>query len=255
MTASRQVDQTLEKSMTVLETVARMKEPCGVTEIADMLGLTRSNAHRILKGLVVLGYLRPSPAKRGHYELTIKLWEIGSHFFSKLDIRRICAPYMTRVAEATRETVLLSVLDGSEVLFLAAIESPQAVRAYTAVGQRAPTHCVASGLVQLAWADDAAVNLVKMTLTRFTPHTITEPAALDERLAMIRHDGYAITECEWVDNANAFAAPILDATGKVIAGIAVTGPFNRLDHEACIAHSASLIETSRSISAHLGWQF
>lgn len=248
-----EVDQTLYKSLTVLETVARSSEPCGVTELAERLGLTKSNTHRILRGLVTLGYLRPSE-ERGRYELTSKLWELGSHFFSKLDIRRICAPYMTQIAEATQETILLSVLEGAEVLFLGLIESPQTVRAYTAVGERAAAQYVASGRVQLAWADEATVALARSTLRPHTPRSIMDPAAFEAELAQIRRQGYATCEGEWVENANSIAVPVRDASGRIVAGIGVAGPADRLDKTTCIRHSPLLLRISREISDLLGYR-
>jgi len=247
-----EVDQTLYKSLMVLETVARSSEPCGVTELADRLGLTKSNTHRILRGLVVLGYLRPAEA-RGRYELTSKLWELGSHFFSRLDIRRICAPYMAQIAEATQETILLSVLEGTEVLFLDMIESPQTVRAYTGVGERAPAQYVASGRIQLAWADEATVALAKERLYSNTPCSITDPAALAAELDQIRRQGFAICEGEWVENANSIAVPVRDASGRIVAGIGVAGPASRLDRKTCIRHSPFLLGISREISGLLGY--
>ncbi|MCF3594607.1 IclR family transcriptional regulator [Rhodobacteraceae bacterium LMO-12] len=253
MKPSGDVDQTLYKSLMVLEAVASSSEPCGITELADKLSLTKSNTHRILRGFVSLGYLRVSET-RGRYELTSKLWEMGSHFFSKLDVHRICAPYMTRIAAETQETVLLSSLEGTEVLFLGMIESSQAIRAYTAVGQRAPAHCISSGQVQLAWANESILDLVKADLTQHTPNTITNAAELDERLETIRREGFAISECEWNANANAVAVPIFNAVGAVIAGIAISGPDNRLDRAACIKHSSMLIEIGKEISGILGYR-
>lgn len=253
MKPAMEVDQTLYKSLMVLETVARSGEPCGVTELADRLGLTKSNTHRILRGLVTLGYLRPSE-ERGRYELTSKLWELGSHFFSKLDIRRICAPYMTKIAEATQETILLSVLEGAEVLFLDLIESPQTVRAYTGVGERAPAQYVASGRIQLAWAQEATVTLAKNTLFPNTPRSMTDPAALMAELAQIRRQGFAICEGEWVENANSIAVPVRDASGRIVAGIGVAGPADRLDKATCIRHSPMLLSISDEISRLLGYR-
>lgn len=251
MKPAGEVDQTLYKSLMVLETVARSKEPCGVTELAEKLGLTKSNTHRILRGLVTLGYLRPS-TDRGRYELTSKLWELGSHFFAKLDIRRICAPYMARIATETQETVLLSVLEGTEALFVAMIESPQTVRAYTGVGERAPAQYVASGRVQLAWADAATITLAKERLYAHTPRSTLDPVEFEAKLSRIRDRGYSISEGEWVENANSIAIPILDASGHVIAGIGVAGPADRLDPATCIGHSAMMLDISREISELLG---
>lgn len=246
-----EVDQTLRKSMAVLEAVAHAGAPCGVTELSEKLGLTKSNTHRILRGLVVLGYLRPS-IERGRYELTVKLWELGNRFFSGLDLPRLCEPVMARIAGETRETVLVSVLDGREVVFVATTESALVIRAHAAPGQRAPADTIASGVVQLAWAEAPVLDEVRGNLVRYTAATITDPEAFDARLRRVREAGYAITLGEWLENASAVGAPIRDAHGRVVAGIAIAGPADRLTRADCERFSALLIEASAEISRSLG---
>ena len=244
------VDQTLYKSIMVLEAVARASEPSGVTELADRLGLTKSNTHRILRGFVALGYVRA--LERGRYEITSKLWELGVGFFAKLDIHRVCEPHMARISEATRETVLLSVLEGDEVLFLAMIESPHTVRAYTAVGERAAAAYVASGRVQLAWADEATVARARSTLRPRTSRSLVDPGALDAQLALTRQRGYGISEGEWVENANSIAVPVRDASGRIVAGIGIAGPADRLDAAAYGRYGPLMLSIGIEVSALLG---
>lgn len=252
MRAPGEVDQTLYKSLRVLEAVAQAAEPCGVTELADLLGMTKSNVHRVLRGLVHMGYLRPAQ-ERGRYELTSRLWELGLNFIAKLDIRRVCAPYMAKIASTTQETVLLSVLEGADAVFVAIQDSPQTVRAYTAVGERLPAQYVASGRVQLAWADEQVISLAETNLRPHTPRSVLDPHAFRALLQDVKEKGYAISDGEWVENANSVAAPIFSAEGKVIAGLGVAGPADRFDIATCVKHSALIMEISREISQHLGY--
>lgn len=253
MRAPGEVDQTLYKSLRVLEAVAQATESCGVTELADLLGMTKSNVHRVLRGLVLMGYLRPAQ-ERGRYEITSKLWELGLNFFAKLDIRRVCTPYMTKIAAMTQETVLLSVLEGSEAVFVAITDSPQTVRAYTAVGERLPAQYVASGRVQLAWSDEATIQQAAAGLQAHTQRSILDPQAFRELLRDVKAKGYAISDGEWVENANSVATPVFNAEGEVVAGIGVAGPADRLDVATCVKHSKMMIEISQEISQQLGYR-
>ena len=246
------VDRTFYKGIRALEALAKSPEPCGVTEIATSLGYTKSNAHRILKGLVALGYAKPSQEK-GRYEITSRMWEIGYHFFRKLDIPRLCAPYTKKLLDQTGETIVISILEDRDVLFVSVLESSHAIRAYAGIGQRAPAHCVATGQAQIAWASNNTVEAIKNNLIALTGSTITMPEIMDRRLSEIRAQGFAISTGEWADNMNAVAAPIRDATGNVVVAIGLSGPADRLDHATCLRHSVPLRDAAREISRHLGY--
>src|SRR5690606_5948011 len=158
---------TFLKGLILLETLARSEQACGVTELASELQLTKSNVHRLLQGLVHQGFAR-NVADTGRYELTMKLWELGSHVFGRLDVRHVAEPFMTSLAADTSEAVHLSALDGIEVLYLAKIASPQPVRAYTTVGGRAPAQCVATGKAQFPSSAAATLESVNIALSAYT---------------------------------------------------------------------------------------
>ena len=187
------MDSTLLKGLTVLEHVAASPEPRGVTELAAELPLTKSNVHRILKTLEMAGYLLQDPLTR-RYKLTLKLWELGLGGVAKMDIRIQSTPILKSLSEITRETVHLSVLDGKEVIYIDKIDSSEPVQAYSHVGGRAPAHCVATGKVLLAWQSDELLDKISKDLDAQSEHTITEPAAFLEEMAMIRRKGFALNK-------------------------------------------------------------
>jgi DNA-binding IclR family transcriptional regulator len=247
------MDKTFLKGLVLLESLARSEKPCGVTELANELQLTKSNIHRLLQGLVHQGFAR-NVADSGRYELTMKLWELGSHVFGRLDVRHISVPYMEALAKETSETVHLSTLDGIDVLYLAKIDSPQPVRAYTTVGGRAPAQCVATGKAQLAWADPSIIAAVKKTLKAYTSKSITKAGQLDTELERVRTQGFALNQGEWREQVCGAAAPIRDASGRVIAALGISGPAERLKPRVMQNIAPTISKAGDTISSLLGYR-
>lgn len=162
------MDKTFVKGLVLLEALAKHERGSGVTELANQLMLNKSNVHRLLQALVHQGFARKNE-DTGRYELTMKLWELGSGLANRLDVRTEALPFMKELAEQTQETVHLSLLDGVEVLYIEKMDSPQPVRAYTTVGGRSPAQCVATGKALLAWASEDTLNLLKNRLKPYTP--------------------------------------------------------------------------------------
>jgi len=247
------MDKTFLKGLVLLETLARSEQPCGVTELASELQLTKSNVHRLLQGLVHQGFAR-NVEDTGRYELTMKLWELGSHVFGRLDVRHVADPFMKTLAAETSETVHLSTLDGIEVLYLAKIDSPQPVRAYTTVGGRAPAQCVATGKAQLAWSDAATLESVKIALSAYTSKSMTRPQQLDSELERVRLQGFAVNIGEWRQQVCGVAAPIRDGSGRVIAALGVSGPADRLRLRIMHSLAPTIMTAAEKISSLLGYR-
>ncbi len=146
------MNNTLVKGLQLLEVLARSREPQGVSDLAAQLSLGKSNVHRLLQALVELG----------------ASVEVGFR------IKAAASEAMTRLLVRTRETVHLSVLDGEEVVYVHKLDSPEPVRAYSEIGGRAPTFCVATGKAMLAWQPAAGDDVPSVTgsgavIGRFLP--------------------------------------------------------------------------------------
>ncbi|NKC33425.1 IclR family transcriptional regulator [Falsiroseomonas selenitidurans] len=243
-------DKSFAKGLALLRALALSPQPRGVSELAREQGLTKSNAFRLLQTLVAAGFVRRHAA--GSYEAGLLLWELGAAVAGRLDLRRIAAPHLAGLAQATEESVHLSVLEGTEVLYLDKVEGPHPVRAYSRIGGRAPAHGVATGKALLAWRDPAPAPASPPPLERFTPQTITDPAALAAALAQVRAEGWAMNQGEWREGVAGLAAPIRDATGAVVAAIGISGPAERLRPRRMRAMAPLVVQAAAAISRQLG---
>jgi IclR family KDG regulon transcriptional repressor len=245
------MDKTLLKGLDVLQALACSQTARGVSELAQELGLTRSNAHRTLQTLVSAGYARQD--RSGNYECTLKLFELANAVLSRMDITRVAEPFIKELAEKTKETVHLSVLDGLDVVYLQKIDSPQPVRAYSSIGGRSPAYCVATGKALLAHQDPAYLGKFAGRLEAFTPRTITSLAKLSEELEQVRRQGYAVNRGEWRESVGGLAAPVFDAASRPVAGVGISGPTERLRPTTIRTFSRDVITAARGISRALGY--
>lgn len=246
------METTLVKGLMLLEALANSPSSSGVTELAKQLNITKSNAHRLLQTLVACGYAR-NFGRSGRYELSMKMWQLGSVAISRLDLKTIGAEYVSSLSQITGDTVHLSILEAMEVVYIDKVDSPQPVRAYSRVGGRAPAHCVATGKALLAYASAPLIEAISLQLSPITPKTIASPQRLIAELQSIRSNGYAVNHGEWREGVCGLAAPIWDASGRVCAAIGISGPADRFKPRRVKQLAPSVIEVARQVSERLGF--
>lgn len=246
------MDTTLLKGLNVLEAVARSNGPRGVSELARELDLTKSNVHRTLQTLASAGYVRPGSVA-GTYECTLKLFEMASGVIARIDVRQTADPFMQQLARLTKETIHLSILDGTDVIYLNKIESPHPVRAYSTIGGRAPAHCVASGKALLAWQSTTFLGELPERLPTPTGRSIGTRDALLDEIGKIRRQGFAVNNGEWREGVGGIAAIVFDVAGAPAAAIGISGPVERLRPAAVRKYSQLVMEAALGLSRTLGY--
>jgi DNA-binding IclR family transcriptional regulator len=165
-----------------------------VAEAADLLGVARSTAHRLLTALRRRGFVmqdRPN----GAYRPGPVLYEIGLGAVSRIDIVRVARPVLEQLREETQETASLAVLEGPMIRFVDCAESPRSVRVGNRTGVVRPAHASAVGKAILAGLPDAELDR-RYPGPELPPATtsaaVTETAVLRAELAEIRARGYAL---------------------------------------------------------------
>ena len=241
---------TVVKGLQVLEALAASPEPRGVTDLANELGFLKSSVHRLLRTLATRGYVRQTTS--GRYTCTLKLLEMGSRLAEGIDVIAVARPQLVELARLTDETIHLSVLDESEVIYVDKIESPQPVRAYSRVGGRAPAYCVATGKALLAYAENKVLDALESRMQAHTPRTICDRQTLDRDLRRVRETGHAINRGEWRETVGGVASPIFDSTGRATAAIGISGPLERLTITRMREFTPQVVATARAISLALG---
>jgi len=247
------MDSTLIKGLGVLEALVRRDAESSVTELANELGLVRSNVHRTLQTLVHAGYVEQLPDS-ARYRPRLRLWELGMLVERRHDIRVWARPFLERLTAKTGETTVLGVLEGREIIYLDKVESPHPVGAFVHVGMHAPFHCTAPGKAMLAFSPPSVLETLPPTFARFTPTTITKRSDWIETLDDVRRRGYAINLGEWRSGVNSAAAPIFVLPNKVLAAIAVSGPDMRVTAKELRKIGPEVVEAAQAISERLASQ-
>ncbi|MHC8943043.1 IclR family transcriptional regulator [Advenella incenata] len=244
------MNNTLNTGLRLIEILAASPHPMGITEIANKISIGKSNAHRILQALVEEGYALKDDASRT-YRASLKIWAVGHSVLMGLNVRTVAPPFMTSLLETTRETIVLSVLDGIEVIYIDKLDSPEAVHIYAPVGQRAPAFCMATGKALLAYSDAAVVQASLDSVHNYPGRDSIDPVVFEKKLQEIRVRGYALNPGEWREGAWGVAAPIFDATGAAVAAIGVSGPQSRISENMESIIIPAVVATARNISMEL----
>jgi DNA-binding IclR family transcriptional regulator len=240
----------VERALDILLCFTRDEPSCSLTQIAEKVCMSKSTVHRLLATLEGKRFINRDKST-GAYRLGFHLIEMAS--LVDMDLQRWAQPYLQRISDECGETVDLAVLDGTTVVYLQVIESPQRVKLAVAVGQRLPAFCTASGKAILAYLpDDQVSKIIGDGLTRFTEYTPGSIAAVNEALRITRERGFGMSEQEYEKDINAVAAPILSDDNYPIAAIAVAGPSFRLTRERMLMMGQSLRATTDAISREVG---
>lgn len=249
--------QAVERALSILEVMAQAGAPITITDIAERSKLNVSTVHRLLGTLVVKGFVEQEPEST-KYKLTMKLFKMGNAALYNIDIKDIARPYMQELVERCNETVNLSILDGTEVVYIDQLESTNMVivKMFVKVGSKGPAHCTSSGKVLLANQPEDKLNntLDKIEMKSYTNETITNKELFKKELEKVRQQGYAFSLGERDDAVRCVAAPIYNHEGRVVAAISVSGPANRitnsyLNHELI----PIVLDVANKISAKLGF--
>jgi DNA-binding IclR family transcriptional regulator len=220
--------QSVERAFAVLRCLSG--GPAGVTDVADRVSLPKSTVSRLLSTLEDLGMVEQTEPG-GNYRVGAALGEIAAAVTPGRSLIAAVRPHLNDLAKATGEAAGLSVADGFDVLYLDQVDSPNQVQSRDWTGERIPAHTVSSGQVLLAFGAIDVERYLAQPLERLARGTLTDEAAIRRRIAEVAEKGYALAMEEFLDGLNSVAAPVRDATGRVVAAIHAHGPAYRFPGE------------------------
>lgn len=247
---------TLARAALVLDAVARRSGDRGVNlaELSREIKLQKSTTHRLLIGLEQIGFVRR--AEDGErYTIGVKLVELAGKYLDGSNLSREAAPILYDTMLQSGETVNMAILDGSDVVYIAKVESAHSVRLHSRVGDRRPAYTSALGKAMMAWKPSTLVeDVIAAGLPQRTPKSITDPDTLRACLAEVRAKGYAVDDEETTVGVRCVAAPIFDYRSNVVAAVSIAGPTMRVRIER-IPELAQLAKDAASrISERMGYR-
>ncbi len=234
----------VSRALDVLELFLATAE-LSAPEITERLGLPRTTVHELVTTLAERGYLATVAAQPVRYRLGLPLFLLGSSFAERLDLAGEAQQVAARTAADCDETVHVAVLEGTDVVYIAKVDSTHPVRMVSAVGRRLPAHCTAVGKMLLSGLTPEALDARyprDRRLAAMTPRSLTSPAKLRAQLAGIRDERVAYDDCESNDAVHCVAAPVHDRSGAMVAAMSISVPTIRWDEP----HRAEWTELIRS---------
>jgi len=242
--------QVIERMMDLVEALAASAEPVNLKRLASETGLHMSTAHRILAMMVehrIVDRIEP-----GQYRLGIRLLELGHIVKSRIDLRTEALPFMRTLHNELHETINLSVRAGDEMIYVErTVSDRQAMRVAHLIGARAPLHVTAVGKIFLLedGPELCKAYSVRTRLDGFTRNTIRDLGTLTKELEKVRKSGFAFDNEEAEPGVSCIGAGIRDDEGRLVAGLSVSAPANRLEK----SWGPKIRDVADHISRAIGW--
>lgn len=240
--------QSLGRGLLVIQAFSSENPTLTVSKAAELTALSRPAVRRILLTLESLGYAK---SYDGHYALTARVLSLGYAYISSKNIWDIAHPHMKKLVEQTGESTSISVLDGSEIVYVARIPTKRIMTISLDVGSRLPAYATSMGQILLANLSLPELDhyLNQANLTSFTEKTMVNQSDLLERLERIKKDGWVFVEQQLETGLSSLAAPIRDNEGKVVAAINISSNADRFNQKKIKEQFLSLLlQTAEQIS-------
>jgi IclR family pca regulon transcriptional regulator len=214
----------LAAGLAVIEAFDQERPRLTISEVAARCGLTRAAARRYLITLEHLGYVS---SERKMHTLTAKVLRLGESYVHSARLPRAVEPAVQRLGQSLREASAAGVLDGDDVICIAATHAGRPVSSIVQRGTRVPAYCSANGRVLLgalpaprldAWLERQA----QQPLAALTPNTVTDLGRLRAEIERGRAQGYCVVDGELEAGLRALSVPLLNFRGEVVAALNVT---------------------------------
>lgn len=245
--------QSIARASLILEEIAANNNTISITELSKKVNLHKSTVHRILSTLIETGYVNQNPINN-QYELTIKLFEIGTSAIKQDDLITLVKPHLEHLRDISGETIHLVVPDKTDIVYVDKVESNHTLRLHSVIGRRSPMYCTAVGKAILSERDELAVEKFwgKINPVRHTEFTITDLDNFKCELQKIRTSGISYDNSEHEPEIRCIASVLLNSFGDVVGAISISGPVQRMTDEHIDTLIPELLNVKQILSKQLG---
>jgi IclR family pca regulon transcriptional regulator len=222
--------ESVEKAFRVLQVFSTDDPVLTVSRAAELTGLTRATARRMLLTFERLGLV---DMEEGSFRLAPRVLRIGYSYLSSLPLWHHAEPQLRALAEELNESCSAAVLDDREIVYVARVPAKRSLSLTLTIGSRLPAYPTSMGRVLLAAlpADRFEEYVASTTLDNLTRYTVTDPQQFREIIAEVRRAGHAIIDEEREEGIRSAAAPLVGRNGEVIAAMNVSVNAARISHE------------------------
>jgi DNA-binding IclR family transcriptional regulator len=210
----------LDKSVGVLDALA--EGPRTLNELVAATGIARATAHRLAVALEAHGLVRRDP--EGRFALGVRLVALGRAAAEAIPLASLAGEALEALRAATHESVQLYVREGERRVCIAALESPHGLRTIVPMGASFALPAGSAGRLLAAG--------------RPLPEGTGWIESVGEREAGVA----------------SVSAPVLDAEGRVVAAVGVSGPIERTTRHPGRRYGEEVARAARRIERAAGYR-
>lgn len=250
MSEDKQTVRAVDRALHILKSFTFEKRQMSLSEICKISELPKTTVFRLLTALEEQGFVVKDNLTQ-NYKLGALLFRLGSIVSSDLEIKKISLPILEELAEKTKETLNINVVQNDVRVCVVKVEGSHDLRQFIEIGRDLPLHKGASGKVLLAYLpkekQEQIVESLKDDLGKSKKDFIAE-------LDKIRKAGFAASIDERVLGAAAVSAPIFDCMGNLVGGLTISGASVRFTEKRVKELIELAVEASGRISKALGYE-
>jgi IclR family pca regulon transcriptional regulator len=233
---------TLSRGLTILRAFTDQQDRLTLTDVAKIVSLPRATVRRFLLTLTTLGYVETDGK---HFRITPQVLTLAQTYLSSSALPRITQPFLERLSETLGESCSVSVLQGTDVIYIARSARKRVASLHRGVGTHLPAYCTSMGRVLLAALPDTEWHRhLPHPLQRFTPHTIITIENLADTLSKTQQHGYSLIDQELEIDLLSLAVPLRDRTGRTLAALNVSTQASRTSPAAAVEHYLPALRTA-----------
>jgi DNA-binding IclR family transcriptional regulator len=239
------------RALCLLDKLAAQREPMTLARLATDLALPKSSVHGLCNTLVSFGYLQRQ--QDGAFRIGPRVMSLAEAFVSGTDVAREFNA-LWRDAAAPDETVVLSVLNGTEVVYVGARNGRRPLGLAFNVGMRLPAHLAATGKAMLAWREPAAVRTLfrGAPLPQMSGKGVRRIGELVKELEATRERGWSVDDEGVREGVYCIGVPIFDASGEAVAGVGLCLNKAMLGGQREAGHRDEILRIASQLSRRLG---
>ncbi|WP_077963071.1 IclR family transcriptional regulator [Ensifer adhaerens] len=211
------------RGLTVIEAFDETRPKLSIAEASKITGLDRATVRRSLLTLSELGY---ADYDGKFFALTPKILRLGHAYLSATPLPTIIQPYLDHLSDRAGQSASASVLDGTEIVYIARASQKRVMSINLTTGSRLPAYCASMGRVWLAALPEheAREILSRSNLKANTPYTKTDPEDLIAEFRRVREQGYALIDQELELGLCSIAVPLENDRGRIVAALNIGAP-------------------------------
>jgi IclR family transcriptional regulator, pca regulon regulatory protein len=235
--------QSLARGLKVITAFGPATPQLTLSDVARATALTRAAARRFLLTLADLGYVETDGKV---FRLTPRVLDLGYAYLSSVSLPGLAEPHLEWLVQQTGESSSMSVLDGTDIVYVARVPTSRIMTVAINVGTRFPAYATSMGRVLLAGlpGDELEPVLDGTAVRRLTEHTLADVPALRRELALVRQRGWALVDQELEPGLRSLAAPVRDRRARVVAAVNISSHVSRLPKERARREFLPLLQTA-----------